>query len=61
MSVIDLLHNAFRSEVFKFEARQNKNFEAYTKYLFKNYCEVAAQIWTVRQKGYCVVGLILET
>lgn len=40
----DLSHDDFRDETLEFRASVDKNFEAYTAYLLKNFYQVAAKI-----------------
>ena len=45
VSALDLLRNYVRYEIFKFDLRRSKNYEAYTAYMLNNFCKAAAQIW----------------
>jgi len=45
---LDLSSDKFRHEIFRFRARRNKNYEAYTLYMLNNFCEVVAEIWKLQ-------------
>jgi len=53
------LDDNFRSEIYKFELRRSKNFEAHYNML-KDFYKVADQILKLHQKGYYLINQVMR-
>ena len=58
-SLLDLLRNYFRNEMFRFRARRSKNYEVYTAYTLNNFSEsLQSEIRKLQPKNDYAAGLV---